>query len=40
MDLGEPFAEEDFRYSGPIPFSKETAILMMSDSVEAASKVW
>jgi putative nucleotidyltransferase with HDIG domain len=30
--------EEDFRYPGPMPFSKETAILMMSDSVEAASK--
>lgn len=29
---------EDFRYPGPEPFSKETAILMMSDSVEAASK--
>ncbi len=29
---------EDFRYPGPIPFSKETAILMMADSVEAASK--
>ena len=29
---------EDFRYPGPLPFSKETAILMMSDSVEAASK--
>ncbi|MDT0641729.1 HDIG domain-containing protein [Zunongwangia sp. F363] len=28
----------DFRYPGPIPFSKETAILMMCDSVEAASK--
>ncbi len=28
----------DFRYPGPIPFSKETAILMMADSVEAASK--
>ncbi len=27
-----------FQYPGPIPFSKETAILMMSDSVEAASK--
>lgn len=38
LDSGEPFSEEDFRYSGPIPFSKETAILMMSDSVEAASK--
>ena len=29
---------EDFTYPGPIPFSKETAILMMCDSVEAASK--
>ncbi|MDT0676896.1 HD family phosphohydrolase [Autumnicola musiva] len=29
---------DDFRYPGPIPFSKETAILMMCDSVEAASK--
>lgn len=30
--------ESDFRYPGPKPFSKETAILMMADSVEAASK--
>jgi putative nucleotidyltransferase with HDIG domain len=30
--------ELDFRYSGPKPFSKETAIVMMADSVEAASK--
>lgn len=30
--------EKDFQYPGPIPFSKETAILMMADSVEAASK--
>ncbi|MBZ0326636.1 MAG: HDIG domain-containing protein [Altibacter sp.] len=29
---------DDFRYPGPVPFSKETAILMMADSVEAASK--
>ncbi|MBM1107804.1 HDIG domain-containing protein [Aurantibacter crassamenti] len=29
---------EDFKYPGPLPFSKETAILMMADSVEAASK--
>jgi putative nucleotidyltransferase with HDIG domain len=28
----------DFTYPGPKPFSKETAILMMCDSVEAASK--
>ena len=30
--------QDDFRYPGPIPFSKETAILMMCDSVEAASR--
>ena len=29
---------EKFTYPGPKPFSKETAILMMCDSVEAASK--
>ncbi|WP_458626284.1 HD family phosphohydrolase [Winogradskyella sp. PC D3.3] len=29
---------KDFSYPGPTPFSKETAILMMCDSVEAASK--
>jgi len=35
----DPEVEETlFRYPGPIPFSKETAILMMADSVEAASK--
>lgn len=27
-----------FTYHGPIPFSKETAVLMMADSVEAASR--
>ncbi len=29
---------ELFTYPGPLPFSKETAILMMADAVEAASK--
>ncbi len=38
QELDQPFKESDFRYPGPIPFSKETAILMMADSVEAASK--
>lgn len=37
-ELEEEVIEEDFRYPGPLPFSKETAILMMADSVEAASK--
>lgn len=27
-----------FTYPGPVPFSKETAVLMMADSVEAASR--
>lgn len=34
----EEAALSDFQYPGPLPFSKETAILMMADSVEAASK--
>jgi putative nucleotidyltransferase with HDIG domain len=38
QESGTEFNEADFRYPGPIPFSKETAILMMADSVEAASK--
>lgn len=37
-DLEGELNEEDFRYPGPLPFSRETAILMMADSVEAASK--
>ncbi len=35
---GVEINESDFRYHGPIPFSKETAVLMMADSVEAASR--
>tara|TARA_B100000795_G_scaffold194471_1_gene148700 strand:- start:9812 stop:11887 length:2076 start_codon:yes stop_codon:yes gene_type:complete len=38
MDRQGAANPEDFKYPGPIPFSKETAILMMADSVEAASK--
>ena len=30
--------ESAFTYPGPNPFSKETAVLMMADSVEAASR--
>ncbi len=37
-ELNEDLEKDDFRYPGPKPFSKETAILMMCDSVEAASK--
>ena len=31
-------SETEFRYPGPIPFSKETAVLMIADGVEAASR--
>ena len=35
----EKFVDENiFRYPGPIPFSRETGVLMLADSVEAASK--
>ncbi len=30
--------ETEFRYHGPVPFSRETAVVMMADSVEAASR--
>jgi putative nucleotidyltransferase with HDIG domain len=33
-----PFDESPFRYRGPIPHSKETSIVMMADSIEAASR--
>lgn len=35
-DKPEEIKEEDFRYPGPIPSFKESGILMLSDSVEAA----
>ena len=34
----EDVNEADFSYPGPNPFTKETAILMMADTVEAASR--
>jgi len=35
----EKFVDENiFPYPGPIPFSKETGVLMLADSVEAASR--
>ncbi|HEX2970180.1 MAG TPA: HDIG domain-containing protein [Bacteroidales bacterium] len=33
-----PDKEKDFSYPGPKPFSKETAIVMMADAVEASSR--
>ena len=38
QELDPLVKDAEFKYPGPIPFSKETAILMMADSVEAASK--
>jgi putative nucleotidyltransferase with HDIG domain len=38
QELNEEVDVKNFSYPGPLPFSKETAILMMADSVEAASK--
>lgn len=35
---GKEINEYLFRYPGPNPFSKETAIMMMADAVEAASR--
>lgn len=35
---GQPVDPENFRYPGPNPRSKETAIMMMADSIEAASR--
>lgn len=34
----EEVDEAAFRYPGPIPFSRETAVVMMADSVEARSR--
>ncbi len=35
---GEEIQEEEYRYPGPKPTSKETAILMIADAIEAASR--
>ncbi len=35
---GEEIAQDDFRYEGPKPQSKETAILLLADAVDAASR--
>ncbi len=35
---GKDVKESDFRYPGPNPFTREEAIMMMADSVEASSR--
>ncbi|MEM9932807.1 MAG: HDIG domain-containing metalloprotein [Bacteroidota bacterium] len=37
-DCAPPEGEDLFRYKGPLPYSKETAVLMIADSIEAASR--
>ena len=34
----QPVSEKDFRYPGPTPQTKEAALVMLADAVEAASK--
>jgi putative nucleotidyltransferase with HDIG domain len=39
LDQGaDPSVEQEFRYNGPLPQSRETAILMLADAVEAAAR--
>ena len=38
-ELGENPKEEDYRYPGPRPQTKEAAIIMLADAVEASSRV-
>lgn len=37
-DQTESVQEEDFRYDGPVPFTREQGILLLADSIEAASR--
>ncbi|MCO4760721.1 MAG: HDIG domain-containing protein [Myxococcales bacterium] len=37
-DTGEEILEEDFRYPGPKPQTKEAALMMIADMLEAATK--
>lgn len=37
-DQSENVQEEDFRYDGPVPFTREQGILLLADGVEAASR--
>ena len=38
LNPGMEVDQSEFTYHGPAPFTKETAVVMMSDSVEAASR--
>jgi membrane-associated HD superfamily phosphohydrolase len=38
LDPDGEYSQKDFRYPGPKPQSKETAIVMLADSVESAAR--
>lgn len=38
MESSETVMDDDFRYDGPIPFTKEQGILMLADGVEASCR--
>jgi len=38
MESSENVMDDDFRYDGPIPFTKEQGILMLADGVEASCR--
>lgn len=38
LEAGEDVSEDEFRYPGPIPQFREVAIMMLGDSVEAATR--
>ena len=37
-EKGSEIREEDFKYDGPLPNTKETGILLLADSIEASSR--
>jgi putative nucleotidyltransferase with HDIG domain len=39
LDPDGEYSQKDFRYPGPKPRSKETAVVMLADSVESAARV-
>jgi cyclic-di-AMP phosphodiesterase PgpH len=38
MNEGEALDEKNFTYPGPVPSSRETTVIMLADSIEAASR--
>ena len=40
LESGEEVVESNFRYSGPKPRTKESGIILLADTVEAATRTW